>query len=215
MKPEQYDNWYRTPRGRWIGHTEYRLLRSMLAPRSGESLLDVGCGTGYFTRRFAENGELTVTGVDPDSEWLAYASSRAIKGESYAEANALTLPFPDQVFDLSISVTALCFIAEQRAALAEILRVTRRRFAIGLLNRHSMLYWQKGRHGGSGAYHGAHWHSADEIHQLFSGFPVSNLNIRTAVFLPEGGGMSRAVEACLPSCLPWGAFIVVAGEVVC
>jgi hypothetical protein len=27
-------------------------------------------------------------------------------------------------------------------------RVTRRRIALGLLNRHSLLYWQKGRQGG-------------------------------------------------------------------
>ena len=186
----------------------------MLAPQAGERLLDVGCGTGYFTRGFAADQSLAVTGVDPNSEWLAYALSRASWGERFVEASALALPFPDRTFDVSISVAALCFISDQRTALAEILRVTRRRFAIGLLNRHSLLYWQKGRHGGSGAYRGAHWHSAAEIHQLFAGLPVSDLSIRTAVFMPQGGYVSRAVENFLSSSLPWGAFIVVTGNIM-
>ena len=41
MRPEDYDAWYRTPRGAWIGETEYRLLWNLLAPRPGERLLDV------------------------------------------------------------------------------------------------------------------------------------------------------------------------------
>ena len=45
MKPEQYEAWYATQRGAWIGGEEYRLLDSLLAQTLGETLLDVGCGT--------------------------------------------------------------------------------------------------------------------------------------------------------------------------
>jgi hypothetical protein len=62
----------------------------------------------------------------------------------------------------------------------EILRVIRRRFGIGLLN---LLYLQKGRVGGSGAYRGAHWHTMRDIHALFDGLPAANLKVRSAVFL--------------------------------
>ncbi len=55
-----YDAWYDTPRGRWIGEREFRLAQCLLAPQPGETLLDVGCGTGWFTRRFA------ATGLRPD-----------------------------------------------------------------------------------------------------------------------------------------------------
>ena len=34
MQPEQYEAWYATPRGAWIGEEEYCLLRSLLAPRA-------------------------------------------------------------------------------------------------------------------------------------------------------------------------------------
>jgi SAM-dependent methyltransferase len=210
MTPEEYDAWYRTPRGAWIGEVEYRLLLDALAPLPGETLIDVGCGTGYFTRRFAADG-FAVTGVDLDQESLDFARTHAAAGERYLPADARRLPFPDRAFDLCVSVTALCFVREASQALAEMLRVTRRRFAIGLLNRRSLLYLQKGRHGGRGAYRGAHWHTVAEARALFTTTGVRELEVSTAVFLPGGGVWARLLERRLPRGLPLGAFLVVAG----
>ncbi|OGI43577.1 MAG: methyltransferase [Candidatus Muproteobacteria bacterium RBG_16_64_11] len=212
MDPNDYDDWYQTPRGRWIGETEYRLLHTLLAPAPGEHLLDVGCGTGYFTRRFAHSGS-KVTGIDSDPAMLAFARRHAVAKEQYLTGDARALPFPDRSFDLGLSVTALCFIPEQRQALAEILRVTRRRFAIGLLNRHSLLYLQKGRGGGRGAYRDAHWHTAAEVRILFAGLPVTNLKIQTAVLLPTAGKLARLGERWLGGRIPGGAFLVATGDV--
>lgn len=214
MRPADYDAWYQTPRGKWIGEAEYSLLRRMLGPREGERLLDIGCGTGYFTRRFAAGGELAVTGLDANESWLEYAKAHAAGTENYVTGSATALPFPAKSFDLSISVTALCFVREQQQALREMLRVTGRRFAIGLLNRTSLLYWRKGRHGGSGGYHGAHWHTIAEIRGMFEQLPVKDLDIRTAVFLPGGGRFARYVESVISERWPVGSFIAVAGEVV-
>ena len=211
MNPNEYDDWYKTPRGSWIGETEYRLLHKLLAPSPGESLLDVGCGTGYFTRRFARSGS-AVTGIDASPAMLSIAQAQTVAAERYLTGDARALPFPDQAFDLSISVTALCFIHEQRHALAEILRVTRRRFAIGLLNRHSLLYLQKGRGGGRGAYHGAHWHTAAEVRALLTGLPAKNVTLRTAVLIPTGGPLARLGERLLGDRIPNGAFLVVTGD---
>lgn len=44
MTPEEYDHWYASGRGRWIGETEYRLLVSELDCQPGDTILDVGCG---------------------------------------------------------------------------------------------------------------------------------------------------------------------------
>jgi len=212
MDAVTYDAWYHTPRGRWIGEVEYRLLHRMLAPVPGATLLDVGCGTGYFTRRFAQDADLRVTGLDPDRDGLAYARAHASPNEVYIAGDARELPFPDASFDFVVSVTALCFIPDQRQALQEILRVTRKRFALGLLNRQSMLYRQKGRDGGTGAYRGAHWHTINEIHDLLRGPAVRDVRVRTAVFVPAAGAAAQVIERLAPNCLPWGAFIAVAGS---
>ena len=73
-------------------------------------------------------------------------------------------------------------------------RVARHRFAIGWLNRSSLLYRQKGREGGSGAYRGARWHSAGEVRALFSGLPVRKLKLRSAIFLPSATRTARCLE---------------------
>ena len=171
MTPEAYDGWYDTPRGRWIGETEYRLVRRLLAPRPGETLLDVGCGTGWFSRRLAARDALNVTGLDIEPSWLAYARTRDPR-TSYLQGDARTLPFADGSFDQVLSITALGFIDDWPRALAEILRVGRRRFVVGVLNRHSLLWRDKGRGGGTGAHRSAHWHTAGELRRALAPLPA-------------------------------------------
>jgi len=213
MNPEDYDAWYETPRGRWIGEAEYSLLRSLLQPEMGSSLLDIGCGTGYFTRLFARDTQGFMVGIDPDRDWLAYARKQAAGAETFVRARAEALPFPDHAFDCTISVTALCFIANQAQALREMIRVTRRRFVLGLLNRRSLLYLEKGRAGGTGAYRDAHWHTASEVRTLLQALPVTRLSYRSAIFLPQGTPFSRIIELLLPRSVLWGGFLAVAGDV--
>lgn len=108
-------------------------------------------------------GGLDVTGVDVDDNALDFARQRSGPAVCYVQGDACRLPFPDQSFDQVISITALCFVADWPRALAEIVRVTRRRFVLDLLNRHSLLWLDKGRSGGQDAYRGAHWHSRREL----------------------------------------------------
>lgn len=209
----EYAAWYTTVRGAWIGQTEINLLRAMIDPSPGESILDVGCGTGYFTARFAESTRALIVGLDPNLSWLRYARRHAHSRLSWLAGRAEQLPFPDARFDITVSVTALCFIRDQERALREIVRVTRRRFALGLLNRRSLLWWRKGRQGGTGSYRGARWHTVGETRRLISSSPITGIRIRTAVFLPGGGALARFVEPLLPACLPFGAFLAAIGDV--
>ena len=211
MNPADYDAWYDTPRGRWIGETEYALAARLLAARPGDSLLDVGCGTGWFTRRAAADN-LRVTGLDPHADWLDYAREHSSPALNWVEGDARALPFADASFDHVLSIAALCFVDDERQAVAECVRVARRSFAIGWLNRSSLLYWQKGRGGGSGAYRGARWHTAGEVRALFSGLPVRNPKLRSAIFLPSETGFATLLERGTPKVLPWGGLLIVAGE---
>ena len=214
MDSEQYDRWYYTPRGKWIGYCETRLLFKALRPEPGELLLDVGCGTGFFTRQMFRGMRGNVIGIDINENRIRYAWQKD-KGRSfYAVADAGALPFGDAAFDIVISVAALCFIPDIYTAIRETIRVTRRRFAIGLLNRNSLLWLKKGRSGVRGAYQGTYWHTVNEARSLFSGLPVHNLIVQTAVHMPGGGKIAQRLEHYFPSTLSTGAFILVSGDVV-
>jgi SAM-dependent methyltransferase len=213
MTPDEYDAWYRTPRGNWIGTTEFALLARLLDSRPGETVLDVGCGTGYFTRHFAEGRSGWVAGIDRDEAAVRYAHGHSAGNSAFASADAQRLPFSDRSFDIAVSVTALCFMQDERAALMEMLRVARRRIVLGLLNRRSLLYFAKGRGGGSGSYRGARWHSYANIRELFNGLPVTNFRLHSAVFLPGGGELARRAEPCLAHWVGrYGAFIAVVAD---
>ena len=207
MLAENYDAWYGTPRGAWIGDLEYSLLHRILAAEPRSSILDIGCGSGYFSRSFARDG-YRVTGIDLDPAMVGFARRHRTAGEDYFVADALALPFADCSFDYCVSVTALCFVRDERKALGEMVRVARRGVALGLLNRRSLLYWQKGRHGGSGAYRGAHWHSRAEILSLMQNSSLQPPSIASAIVLASGSSLARSIEGLLPC----GAFLAVAAN---
>ncbi len=213
MDAASYERWYETSRGRWIGRREAELVVAALEPRPGESLLDVGCGTGFFTRTLAGAMDGKVVGVDMNPEWVEYARGRDAGRASYQVADARALPYPDASFDLVVSIAAVSFIEEDAVAVREIVRVARRRFAIGLLNRRSLLWLQKGMGGGRGGYRGARWHTLRETKRLFRGLPVQNLRLRTAIQIPSGGRIARFVEGVWPPPVRAGAFILVSGDV--
>jgi len=211
MNAADYDAWYDTPRGRWVGDAEYRMLLRAVEPRQGESLLDVGCGTGWFTRRMARLPGVQVTGLDINADWLAYARE-CDAASDYIEGDALALPFADSSFDGVVSIAALCFTADWRRAVGEIVRVSRGRFAIGMLNRRSLLWRDKGRNGGSGAYRGACWVTPEELRDSVAGLPVTDVRVSSAVFLPSGSLLARAVECLLPAHLAIGGLVVLSGR---
>ncbi len=200
-----YESWYHTPRGAWIATQEAELMRRLLAPAAGDTLLDVGCGGGHFSRRFADYG-LRVTGLDPDAAMVDFARRQG-GAIDYLIGTGQTLPFADAAFDYVTAVTSLCFIADPEAALREMWRVSGKAVCLGLLNRHSLLYRRKA---GRGAYSGARWDTVAQVRQWARHMsPPPRLRIRSAVFAPSGGALARGVERLLPARLPWGGFLAV------
>ena len=205
MEPADYEAWYRTERGRWIAGREHALMRRLLQAAPGQTLLDVGCGTGHFSRRFAADG-LAVTGVDPDAAMLAYARSQD-NAVAYVQGDARALPFAAGTFDHCTAITSLCFIRDPAAALAEMWRVCRRGVLLGLLNRRSLLYRQRA---GRGGYKGARWDTVEAVREwarALSGGAV--IEAGTAIHLPGGGPLARALERAVGPNLPWGGFLAV------
>ena len=211
MNPAQYDAWYDSPRGRWIGETEYRLIEQRLALQPGTQVLDVGCGTGWFTRRLARRYDLNIVGLDVNAEWLDYARSHD-SCSCYVRGDALALPFPDNSFDSVTSVAALCFTADWRMAVGEIVRVCRGRFVVGMLNQNSLLWRDKGRSDGSGAYQGARWLTPGELIGCVAHLPITNTHLRSAIFLPSGSIVARGIEYLTTNRLLCGGVVILAGH---
>jgi ubiquinone/menaquinone biosynthesis C-methylase UbiE len=97
-------------------------------------ILDVGCGTGHFTRWYAELGYDTV-GLDISPIMLNVAI-RLWDGPFY-NAPAEKLPFDDQSFDVISYVTCTEYMPDLRPVLKQARRVGRQGVIIGLMNKWS------------------------------------------------------------------------------
>ncbi|TEU01570.1 MAG: ubiquinone/menaquinone biosynthesis methyltransferase [Dehalococcoidia bacterium] len=98
------------------------------AAQPADSLaLDVGAGTGGLALELRRQGAAHVVGADFSSEMLATAGAKAAAagdaGLSWALADALALPFPDNTFDCVTNAFLLRNLADLRAGLAEMARV--------------------------------------------------------------------------------------------
>jgi SAM-dependent methyltransferase len=203
--PAAYHAWYATPRGAWIAGRELALLDELLRPRPGESVLDVGCGTGYFSSALTDRG-LAVTGLDPDLPALRFVRQRDPR-ITLLKGTAGALPFADGAFDCALAMTSLCFVPGPAQALRELWRVSRRAVLLGLLHRRSLLYLTKH---GRGGYLGARWDRLGEVLGWTAGLtPAPELLARSAVFLPGGGTIARQVEPLMPARFPLGGFLAV------
>jgi ubiquinone/menaquinone biosynthesis C-methylase UbiE len=65
-------------------------------------VLDVGCGTGRFAFRLAEQHGAKVWGIDSSREMLAVAKRRAAPGVGFKLARAEELPFRDAWFERAV-----------------------------------------------------------------------------------------------------------------
>jgi len=203
VQPRAYQAWYRTPRGRWVADCEFGLMLRLLQPRPGQSLLDAGSGTGEFSRRFQAVG-LEVTGIDPDPDMLACARAEG-GGVEYLRASVLQLPFRQPAFDYCAAVTSLCFVATPQRAVEEMWRVSRRGIVLGLLNRHSLLYWHKR---GRGGYRGARWDTIAQARSWLARLDAGvSVRLGSAVWFAQGGPLARCLEARMPRRPAWGGFL--------
>jgi ubiquinone/menaquinone biosynthesis C-methylase UbiE len=89
----------------------------------GETVLDLGCGTGILTRVLAERG-LRVVGVDPNEDMLAQARVAGTSGIDYRRGDADETGLPDQSVALVTAAQAFHWL-DLDGALEEIHRILR------------------------------------------------------------------------------------------
>ena len=135
---ESYEGWYQTPRGRRYDALEKSLIAQLLGHASGHRLLDIGCGTGHFTRWFRELG-WEVWGLDLEMRLLARARELSADDIVYGRGDAATLPFADRSFHVCAMITTLETTRYPEEALREAIRVSREKVVLGVLNSLSFL----------------------------------------------------------------------------
>ncbi len=119
-------------RGRAAGFLAMvRSLMEEVRLRPGETVLDVGCGTGFLDRWLAHStGQANrITGVDINSYQLREAKAIARKEGleeviDFRTESAEALPFADSSFDVTMSVTVMEEVDADKM-LAEMVRVTK------------------------------------------------------------------------------------------
>jgi SAM-dependent methyltransferase len=106
-----------------------RRALAALAPRPGESVLDIGCGGGETALELARavGPRGTVVGVDLSAAVLAFAQRAAGGCEHvrFIQADAQVFPFEPASFDAAFSRFGVMFFADPVAAFANIRRSLR------------------------------------------------------------------------------------------
>jgi SAM-dependent methyltransferase len=132
----------------------FDLIKRYLGAPSGR-VLDVGCGFGGYGRA------LRAAGYD----WLGVEvkASDCVElarlGLPHQQVDGRTLPFSDQEFDATICVEVLEHIADPESFLAEIRRVTKRRFVLSVPNVELIPYLHR--------YAVVPWHLLEGDHKNF------------------------------------------------
>jgi len=109
-------------------------LAELFAQAAPGSVLDVGCGEGVLTYRWAQAlGERRIVGIDLEdpklrSEW----ASRQRPNLEYRATAAEDLPFAANEFDLAAAIEVLEHVPDPRRTLAEMARVSARHLLVSV-----------------------------------------------------------------------------------
>jgi len=211
----EYEKWLRSPNRRFASELENRLMLDMLNPLPGETLLDIGCGTGARLTPFLDAG-LQVTGIDPSPYMLDFAISQIKDRVDFYREFAEDLPFGDNSFNYAILATTLEFVETPLKAIEEACRVAKDRVFLGVLNRYAIEGIQRRVKGmfSPTIFNKAQFFSVWEIKQMFTThLGKAPMSWRTVCQLPAPASRwffrierSRLVQRC-----PFGTF---AGVVV-
>ncbi len=138
---------YHYMEGRWEKVAKAMSEHYQLPPKP--KILDIGCGKGYLLYDFLKViPDAQIYGID-NSSYALKNSKREVRSQ-LTLGNATNLPWPDDYFDLVISITTLhCLHAQQlEKALTEMQRVGKRHKYLCVeswrnqIEKANLLYWQ-------------------------------------------------------------------------
>jgi arsenite methyltransferase len=97
-------------------------------PAPGTTLIELGCGPGYYSCRLGKRfREMSIIGVDRSAKQVRWASERAealrLTNCCFKRINALSLSCTDAAFDVVLASRLLTILPEQAGIIAEMYRV--------------------------------------------------------------------------------------------
>ena len=101
--------------------------------QEGDSVLDVGCGTGVLSLAIAEKTRASkIVGIDLSAGFIEYARGKSSDYRLvFQQGDAQNLPYADTSFDRCMAMLVLQFVPDKARAIAEMKRVTKSGGAIG------------------------------------------------------------------------------------
>ena len=117
---------YELQMGRWSRRLAEPFL-DFVGSANGESVLDVGCGTGSLTFALKERSQpWQLRGVDFSPAYIEHAARLNDDPRiAFEVGDACALAFPDRTFDRVLSLLMLHFVPRADQAIAEMRRVAR------------------------------------------------------------------------------------------
>lgn len=185
QKADNYDRWYHTYRGAMYDKLEKKVFDRLLAKANyGKNLIEIGCGTGHWSRFFSLKG-FKVTGIDISGEMIKVARSKNIANSRFEVGDGESIPFEDESFDLAVAITTLEFTANPRRMLSEMARCVKKpggKLIVGVLNALSS-YNQERKDKSSSVYSSANLFYPEQIKELLQQFGRTQILI--AGFAPQ------------------------------
>lgn len=122
MHNDCFRTMYEVEEKHWWFQGKFAIALMLLAwaKAPGKRVLDIGCGTGFFSKMLIEIG-YEVTSIDSSPVALDYSRKRGLA--NLVTGDALKLPFPDGSFDAACALDILEHIDDDRGALKEWQRV--------------------------------------------------------------------------------------------
>lgn len=112
-------NW-ESPAGKRRWERRVRMLTSHITP--GMNVLEIGCGTGYYTKELEKTGA-RITAIDISPDLLNVARTSVISEKvTFKIDNAYDMSFEDGIFDTVVGISVLHHLDMERS-LKEIYRV--------------------------------------------------------------------------------------------
>jgi SAM-dependent methyltransferase len=135
--------------GSWRPAEAFPYFVDLAGVTSGDSILDIGCGTGFLLRSAAAHGAETF-GLDISEEALKLAGQSAPTAD-LRTGNAEELPFKDGQFDHVFCLGAMEHFLDMDKGLDEMIRVTRTGGSLCVVVPNDQFLWwlfhpQKGTH---------------------------------------------------------------------